>query len=172
MVAMLAIGGIAHGETDLEKELAQYRKDLARYEQEAAHDKADRKLAEQVKKDRIKELEALQQATRQKIKDDEQRLREMEKRRDTVVDETKDVSDICPVHQRKMEATRVPIQNGMLAPMVVPWEVRQKEFPFAQKYSGSGCMWADYQPTHAKIYVCPDCVAAEKKWVEEHKEDK
>jgi hypothetical protein len=82
-------------------------------------------------------------------------------------DTTTGVSDICPVHKAKMRVQRVPIVYGMLS-----WDptldVRKRRFPNALVFYPGGCVETDISPSHAFIYICPDCRRAEKKWRSDH----
>ena len=84
------------------------------------------------------------------------------------LDKTKGISPICPTHNIKMRVERVPVAGGMkiLDRNDPPWDVRQREFPFALDYFPGGCVTKDN--LKAKVYICPDCQRADKQWRKTH----
>ena len=102
-------------------------------------------------------------------------LREVQKRleaeRDSTVDATIGFSSICPVHHAKMRVQRVPIAYGLLVHGTAspPFDVRERNFPFAEGYRRGGCVVSDYSPRRALIYICTNCQRAEKEWINERK---
>lgn len=89
------------------------------------------------------------------------------KQLEDAVDLTRGKNEICPVHKVKMTAKDVPIQFGS-----VDDEIQEKYgFPFAEEVISGGCLVFDERrfPKTGKVFVCPGCVEARKRWFEEAK---
>jgi hypothetical protein len=111
----------------------------------------------------LKEVQALLETLEQEEREGTALLRELEAGRDA----TKGVSNICPVHNVQMRVVRAPIVYGLQMVRRDEFDARKREFPFARKVHWGGCVLQDY--TEAKIYVCPKCQEAEKRWRKTHK---
>jgi hypothetical protein len=83
-------------------------------------------------------------------------------------DATSPASDVCPVHEVKMEAAELRVAYGM--PSRLEFEemrVAKTRFPFGRDYVLGGCV---LKPTKtAKGFLCPKCVEARKAWLAEQK---
>lgn len=120
--------------------------------------------ASQKDREMLVEQKQFREALLVKIKQAEDFLKESEAGMDT----TAGVSNICPAHRVAMEVKKVPMEYGMPQPSDPGAAViRAKEFPFARTIYAAGCVVGMY--TEAWIYICPDCVKAEKAWYKEHR---
>lgn len=83
------------------------------------------------------------------------------------VDRTKKVSNVCPVHRKLMEKRTVELLYGFMysPPFSAEVEERAKatQFPFAETVAISFESRDDIKPHYARVYICPDCVAAHHK---------
>jgi hypothetical protein len=129
-----------------EKELAALNEELQRIDQKYG----DSPSAEDTEL-RNKEIDALGKVMFQHI-DEEER------------DQTRGKSDICPVHHVKMKAKEVPVRlAGELYYLPGLMEARKETFPYGWEwYAEGGCAPSGIKT--AKVYVCPKCVEAWKKW--------
>ncbi|HEY2343458.1 MAG TPA: hypothetical protein VGH90_10530 [Chthoniobacteraceae bacterium] len=129
-----------------EKELAALQEELQRIDQHfgdaLSPDEVERKNSA---------IDALRKVMLQQI-DDEER------------DQTKGKSDLCPVHHIRMKAKEVPVTlAGDLYETPGLVEARKDEFPYGWDwYPEAGDKPSGIKT--AKVYVCPKCVEAWKKW--------
>jgi len=81
-----------------------------------------------------------------------------------LVDQTKGKRDICPVHKVKMPIKEVPVRFGMLAEP----KLKAAQFPFSDQFVSGGCIVIDDPlfPKTGKVFLCPQCVAAENRWMD------
>jgi hypothetical protein len=79
-------------------------------------------------------------------------------------------SAICELHRRQMTATSVPLLTGTGLSRPTPEEAASERlFPHSDSPVRTPyCI--PVRETHARIYVCPDCVAARRAWFATHKE--
>ena len=83
-------------------------------------------------------------------------------------------SGICNVHHVEMNKEKVPIIYGLIIeePGVGPnYKTRMKRFPFADRFSLGGCVVMENSPEEELIYVCPACLVAQQRWIEDHPKD-
>jgi hypothetical protein len=73
----------------------------------------------------------------------------------------------CHVHGGAMTKKVVPIQYGLPGgvEMEPPQEVRLKQFPFTGRSPEGGCAIEPGAPRTTVVSVCPECIAAEKRWL-------
>ena len=93
-----------------------------------------------------------------------------------VFDETRGISNVCPVHHVMMDRKKVPVVDGRifvretlvgtrLAGSVSAYsQLKKEQFPFADSKVGISDEERD-APAEAWLYVCRSCVAARAKWV-------
>lgn len=138
------------------------RHDLAKYHRQTSELKSIRNPDEKQRQE-LEENEQLEQVFHTKLDE----TYAYKKQISAPLDETKGISNICPVHHCAMKAVVVPINYGMLLPLDSnpPEPLRQREFPYARRWWPGGCVSSDTSPAFAKIYVCPDCGRAEKQWL-------
>lgn len=79
-------------------------------------------------------------------------------------------SGTCHLHQVAMTKEVVPIAYGLPAEVASgpSQEVRLKQFPFTGRSPEGGCAIAPDAPRTTEVSVCPECVAAEKRWMKLH----
>ena len=93
-----------------------------------------------------------------------------------VLDRTKGISNICPVHHVAMEVRSRPIIYGLTLGsgpsteiQAIGMEFQQVQprlFPFAlQDSSAGGCVVK--KEKIERFYVCAECVAAESQWLKQ-----
>ena len=73
----------------------------------------------------------------------------------------------CLLHDRVMVRKTVPLVYGLndhVKEDTVPADTRVKFFPHAAEFSVSSQAGEKGTPKTAKVFVCPDCQEAEKKW--------
>jgi hypothetical protein len=132
---------------------------------QSAHDRAFARRWDEL----VDELQDLAEAPDlQKLADIQRRMAELEEER---YDYTKDETDVCPVHHVKMAAHEARIQFGLLMfsdpqPGVT---TRQSQFPFARDWIMGGCVLPHDAPKAGRVFLCPQCVEAEKAWVKAHR---
>jgi hypothetical protein len=77
----------------------------------------------------------------------------------------------CLLHKRDMSPKKVPVVfgfNDTAKDDPVPADARVRFFPHAAEFSVNSHAGEKGTPKTAKVYVCPDCQNAEKKWKQEH----
>lgn len=81
-----------------------------------------------------------------------------------------DKSGTCHLHAVAMTKKVVPINYGLPATVESgpSSEVRLKQFPFAGRSPEGGCAIEPDAPRTAEVSVCPECVAAERRWMKLH----
>jgi hypothetical protein len=79
-------------------------------------------------------------------------------------------SATCELHRRQMTTTSVPLLTGTGRSRPTPEEAASERlFPHSDGPVRTGsCI--PFCETHARIYVCPDCVAARHAWLASQKE--
>ena len=83
------------------------------------------------------------------------------------MDLTQGDRDLCPVHWIKMPVKEVPIEYGLAFPEI-PIEVQKKECPFGDEIVLGGCVSSKNSPDTAKVYLCPKCVDASRRFLAEY----
>jgi hypothetical protein len=86
------------------------------------------------------------------------------------LDKTKGVEDTCPVHKIKMTVKVVPIAYGLRFTDFRDFEgFSRDKFPFFREDISGGCCVdnSPEAPTKGKRYVCPECVASWKRFLED-----
>jgi hypothetical protein len=88
-----------------------------------------------------------------------------------IVDETKGVSNICPLHRAHMEKRNVEIAYGYTRPTSAAAAAiadfnRQKLslFPFGETEATGACEVPAGGPHFVRIFVCRECVVAAEAW--------
>ena len=83
-----------------------------------------------------------------------------------VVDETKGVSDVCPVHHQRMEKRKVGIAYGYQpVGAILEYErVKPLRFPFGETIAAASCEAPAAGPHFVRLYICRDCVVAAELW--------
>lgn len=79
-------------------------------------------------------------------------------------------SGTCHLHQVAMTKKVVPINYGLPSEVGSgpSQEVRLKQFPFTGRSPEGGCAIEPDAPRTTEVSVCPECVAAEKRWMKLH----
>lgn len=76
----------------------------------------------------------------------------------------------CHLHQVAMTKKVVPIRYGLPAEAGSgpSQDVRLEQFPFTGHSPEGGCAIEADAPRTTEVSVCPECVAAEKRWMKLH----
>ncbi len=79
-------------------------------------------------------------------------------------------SGTCHIHQAPMTKRIVPISYGFPddAEAGPSHDTRLRRFPFTGRSPLGGCVIEPDAPRTAEASVCPECVAAEQRWVKTH----
>ena len=111
---------------------------------------------------------------RAKLAEAERELAESRRRLHEVLnppdaDHTRGLAATCPVHHSLMQARRVSITYGLIRrqPPQPSHETQTAAFPFGERFVWGGCAGGKGMPRHAKIYLCPACVEARRRWQSE-----
>ncbi len=73
-------------------------------------------------------------------------------------------SDRCELHSLEMRTARVPAGIGCILPYMGYLEARDKEFPHSYPRV------LQSRKRYELIYVCDECITAERKWSETHEQ--
>jgi hypothetical protein len=79
-------------------------------------------------------------------------------------------SGTCHLHHVAMSKKVVPINYGLPSEVESgpSQDVRLKQFPFTGRSPEGGCAIEADAPRTMEVSVCPECVAAEKRWMKLH----
>lgn len=75
----------------------------------------------------------------------------------------------CPLHGTALQSGSVRIAYGLIKGLPGFFEAKKKAFPYANSVVLGGCLVSKDSPTTEEVKFCPQCRAAQKRWLVAHK---